>query len=126
MRPRPMMPSVCLGSSQPANCFLPSSTWGWSALVVAAQAVDEAQCRAQVARREQHACDHQLLHGVGVGAGRVENRHAALAHLLHGDVVGAGARATDRLDARGDGHVVHVVRAHQDGVRAFYLLAEHV
>ena len=55
----------------------------------------------QVARRHQHAGEHQFLDRVGVRARRVEHRHAARAHRRYRDVVGAGAGAADGLDAGG-------------------------
>jgi hypothetical protein len=95
-------------------------------LVVALQPRGKAQRRYQIPRREQHARDHQLLHRVGVGAGRVENGHAALAHLLHRDVVDPGARPAYRLDAGGYVHRVHVVGTHQDRVGVLHLCTVRV
>ncbi len=94
--------------------------------VVAEEAVDEGQRRRDVARAHQHAGDHQLLDGVGVGAGGVEDDHAAFAHGLGRDVVGAGAGAADSQHTGGDRHVVHYLRADQDGVRVGDVVADDV
>ena len=80
------------------------------------EARDELKRRNDVARRQQQRGQHELLHRVGVGARRVEHRHAALRHLCHRDVVGSRPGAADGLDTRPERHGVHVVRAHQDGV----------
>ena len=80
------------------------------------RARDELQRRNQVARRDQHRGEHQLLDRVRVRARRVEHRHAARGSSRHRDVVGAGPGAPDRLDGRRNRHRVHVVRAHQDRV----------
>ena len=92
----------------------------------AGQAFDELQRRHQVARAEQHAGDHQFLHCVGVGTGRVEHRHAAFRQLLHRDVVGPRAGTRDRAHRGGDVHLVHVGRAHQDAVRIGHIAADRI
>ena len=66
------------------------------------------------ARGEQQGAHHQLLHGVGVRAGRVEHGDAALGHLLDGDVVGARAAAHDAANGGGDVVQLHLVRAEHD------------
>ena len=76
----------------------------------------EIQRSAEVARRHQHAGEHQFLHRIGVGARRVEHRDAACRELRHRDVVDAGAGAADRLQALAEGIVVQVARAQQDDV----------
>ena len=124
--PRPTMPSVRCGSSTPANCFLPSSTRASRSARAGIEAADVAQRRHHVARRQQQRGEHQLLDRVGVGAGRIEHRHAARRHLGDRNVVGARAGAADRLDARRNRHRVHVVRAHEDRVRVVDRLADGV
>src|SRR5256885_16942578 len=59
----------------------------------AVQTLHKLKGRAEVARRDQHPGEHQLLHRVGVRARRVEHRDAALRERRHGDVVDSGARA---------------------------------
>ncbi len=72
--------------------------------------------RDHVARGEQQRREHELLHRVGIGARRIEHRHAALRHLRHRDVVCARSGPADRLDALRNAKRVHVVRADQDRV----------
>ena len=95
-------------------------------LVVALQAGDEVDRRRQIACAQQHACYHQFLDRVGVGAGRVEHRHAALAHRLHRDVVGACAGAADGHHAGGDIHRMHVLRTHQNSIRRRDIVADSI
>jgi len=71
--------------------------------------------------RQQHAGQHQFLHRVGVGAGRVEHRDAHLRQLLDRDVVHARAGAADGLERLRDFHVVHLERAQQNAVRLFHV-----
>ncbi len=84
-------------------------------------------CRARATRRSRapvsmlraassNAVEHELLHGVGVRAGRIEHRRAALRHFRDGNVVGARAGAADRADGRRDRHRVHVARSHENRV----------
>jgi hypothetical protein len=82
--------------------------------------MDELRRRRQVARRHQHAGDDQFLYRVGVGARRIEHRHAALAHRLYRNVVGTGAGARNGLDRVGDLGAVQVGGTQQDriGLRA--------
>ncbi len=102
--PRPTMPSVWPASSWPAKAFLPSSTLRSMSGVGGVERGHEAQRGRQVARRQQHAGQHQFLHCIGVRARRVEHRHAALAQHRHRDVVGAGAGAADGHHAGRDVH----------------------
>ena len=48
-----------------------------------------------VAARKEHSADDELLHGVGVRAGRVEDDDAPLRAALDRDVVDSGAGARD-------------------------------
>ena len=80
-------------------------------------AADKLHRRHDVARRHQHAGHDQFLDRIGIGARRVEHRHAALAHLCHRNVVGARAGPADGPHAGRNLHLVHVVRAHQDRIR---------
>ena len=101
--PRPMMPSVLAGQLDAGEGLL--AVLDRLVEVGASPASSRATKRsagAQVARRHQHAGQHQLLDRVGVGARRVEHRHAARAHRRHRDVVGAGAGAADGLHAGRD------------------------
>ena len=68
------------------------------------------------ARSEQHAAQDELLDGVGIGAGRVENGNAELCHARDGDVVGAGAAAGYGSDGVRDLLLLELVRAEQDGM----------
>ena len=59
-----------------------------------------------VARGQQHARQHQFLHGVGIGTRGVKNHHALLAKGVQGNVVHARARARYALDALRQGELV--------------------
>ncbi len=86
-------------------------------IVASLELADEAERVGEVARREQHAGDDELLDRVRVRAGRVEDRHAALPKDRRPECCStpAPARATAfTLVAIGD--FVHVGRAHQDRV----------
>ncbi len=85
-------------------------------LVVALEPAHVLPRLADVARREEHAGDDQLLDRVGVGTRRVENGNAALRQTRDRDVVRARAGACHCLDARRHIHLVHVRRAQQDRV----------
>ena len=56
-----------------------------------------------IARGEQHAAKHQLLDGIGIGAGGVEHRNPALGELESADAALALARATVSANAHGKG-----------------------
>ena len=71
---------------------------------------------ADVARRQQHAGDDQFLDGIGVGAGRIEHANALGGHLGHRDVVDTGPGPAYRLEAGGNGPVVHLEGSQQHGV----------
>jgi hypothetical protein len=94
--------------------------------VGAFEPLDVSDRRNDVARDGKHRGEHQLLDGVGVGAGGVEDGDAAPGHGLHGDVVHASAGARDCLDRRR--HIVGLehVRAQQDRVRRRKALADDV
>ena len=62
-------------------------------LRVVARLVDPLGAADDVPACEQHAADDELLDGVGVGAGRVEDDDALLGAALDRDVVHAGAGA---------------------------------
>ena len=94
--------------------------------VVAAQGGHELHRRNEVARRDQHAGEDELLDCVRVRARRVEHRDPAAAHRRHRDVVGARARPPDRLHRVGDRHRVHVGRPHQDRVGLPRVLRDRV
>ena len=79
--PRPMMPSVWPASSIAGErllAVLDRACRGRPS--PASSAATKRSAGGEVARRHQHAGEHQLLDRVGVGAGRVEHRHAARAH----------------------------------------------
>ena len=81
------------------------------------QPAGEAPGLGDVARRQQHPGQDQLLDRIGVGPGGVEDRHAQLGHARDRDIVDPGPGAAygpNRLRQR---HIVHIRRAHQDGVR---------
>lgn len=73
-----------------------------------------------VARGQQHARQHQFLHGVGIGTRGVKNHHALLAKGVQGNVVHACARARHALDALRQGELVQICATHQYGVRIFH------
>ena len=64
---------------------------------------------------EDHA-DNELLHGVRVAAGGVEDDDAALSALLERDVVDAGAGAGDAADRRPEVEAVDVGGTDQDSI----------
>ena len=78
-------------------------------LVPAVDRAHECQRRSKVARRDQHARQHQFLHRIGVGAGRIEHGHAALAHRLNRNVVGACSGAADGFHRGGNLHLVQIL-----------------
>ena len=69
-----------------------------------------------VAGGQQHGADHQLLDGVGVGAGGAEHGDARLGAAVQGDVVDAGTGPGDGQQVPGEGIVVELGGAHQNGV----------
>ena len=69
-----------------------------------------------IAAAGDEGAHHQLGHGVGVGARRVEDHDAGVGAFVDGDVVGAGTRPGDGQQALGQGRVVHVGTAHQDSL----------
>ena len=64
----------------------------------------------------QHGAQHQLLHGVGVGARRVEHHDARLGAAVQRDVVDAGARPGDGQEVFREVVVQELCGADQDGV----------
>jgi len=89
--------------------------------ILALQGTGEIPGLADVARRQQHAGDNQLLDGIGIRPRRIEDRDAGGAHALDGNVVDACPGTTDRLDRRGQFHVVHIEGSQQDGIRVLDL-----
>ena len=90
--------------------------------VAAVQSLDELERRPEVARRDQHAGEHQLLHGVGVRAGCVEHRDAAFRQCHDRNVVHAGARAANGTQRGPKLVFMQVLRAHQDRPRILRFL----
>ena len=86
-------------------------------LRVVARLVDPLGTADDVPACEQHAADDELLDGVGVGAGRVEDDDALLGAALDGDVVHAGARACHREQRGGGLDLVEVSTADEPCVR---------
>ena len=82
--------------------------------------------RNDIAGGYQQGGEDQLLYGVCIRAGSVENRHTALRHVGDRNVVRARARATDRLDACRNGCRAQVVRTQDDRVRMFDRLPDGV
>ena len=126
--PRPTMPSVWPRQLDAGECLLAVLDRLVEVGVVAASsAVDEAQRRREVARRHQHAGEHQLLDRVGVGARRVEHRHAALRSSPRPGCCWC-RRRRGRSPARwpGSSMRVQVGRAHQDRVGLGDVLADRV
>ena len=76
-----------------------------------------------VAGGDEHGGDDQLLHGVGVGAGGVEDHDAVLGAAVNGDIVGAGAGAGDGPQGLGELILVHGGGADQDAVLVLYVVA---
>ena len=113
--PRPMMPSVRPGSSTPANCFLPSSTRRSRSGASGVERRDVSKRRYRCCARREQRREHELLHGVGVRARRIEHRRAALRHRATTGMllVPAPARLIARTRRR-DRHRVHVARTHEN------------
>ena len=65
---------------------------------------------------QQQRTDHQLLHGVGVGAGGVEDHDTRLGAPIDGNVVGAGAGPGNGPEVGAERHLVHIGGAHQNAV----------
>ena len=70
---------------------------------------------------EEERSQHKFLHGVGVGARRVEHHNALLAAFVERNVVHARAGARDGQQPRAEGHLVHGRGAHQDGLRVLHV-----
>ena len=70
-----------------------------------------------VACGQEQPGEHEFLHGIGVGARRVEDRDATQAELGDGDVVGAGARPGHSQHTRRNLDRVHVGRTNQQRIR---------
>ena len=79
-----------------------------------------------VAGAQQHARDDQLLHGVGVGAGGVEDHDACFRAAVDRDVVDAGAGAGDGAEVSGKFHFLHVRGTDQDAGGFFRAVREAV
>ena len=94
--------------------------------VVALEAVGERCGVHDVAGGEEDAGDDELLHRVGVGAGRVEHRDAALRQLVDRNVVRAGACTSHGEDAGRDRFPVELGGAHEEGVRIGHVMAHLV
>ena len=86
---------------------------GIRVLFVVAAPLDAAE---HVAACHHEEADHELLHGVGVGAGGVEDDDALASEALDRDVVEAGAGARDGRDALGQRHLVHGGAADDDAL----------
>ena len=65
---------------------------------------------------KKHAAKDQLLDGIGVGTGSVEDGDAQLGHASDGNVVGAGTATGDGTDGVGDLLLLELVAAKKDGV----------
>ena len=86
---------------------------GIRVLLVVAAPLDAAE---HVAACHHEEADHELLHGVGVGAGGVEDDDALASEALDRDVVEAGAGACDGRDALGQRHLMHGGAADDDAL----------
>ena len=75
---------------------------------------------------QHQAADHQLRHGIRVGAGSVENNDAFLRAFVQRDVVHAGARPADGQQFLVELHVVHRRAAHQNGIRHRFILVHRI
>ena len=84
-------------------------------LLLVDDVVDVCVALDDASRGQQQRADDELLDGVGIGAGRVEDRDAQLRHLGDGNVVGSRTAAHDA--AHGGRHLLglEVVRAQHDG-----------
>jgi hypothetical protein len=85
--------------------------------VAAGELLRELPRRTDVTRRQQHAGDHQFLHGIGVRARGVEHWDAELAELVHRNIVHARAGTPDRLERLRNLHVMHLEGTQQDTIR---------
>ena len=86
-------------------------------VIVAFERAHVAPGLADVARRQEQACKHQLFHGVGVGAWRIEDGDTTRAQLGDGAVVGARPRPGPRQHARRNLDRVHVGRTDEQRIR---------
>ena len=108
-----MTPSVRPGNSIADEFFLALLDRDVDLFVGAFQVARVIPGLADVAGREKHTRDHQLFHGVGIRAGSVEHRHAALGQRRDRNIVGAGAGAATAMTLGGNVDRVHVRRADQ-------------
>ena len=93
---------------------------------LALQGLDPVHGRGDLSGGQEQGAEHQLLDGVGVGAGGVEHHHALLGTLLHRDVVDARTGPGDGQQVFLQLHVVHGGGAHQDAVGGLDLRGEGV
>ena len=126
MAPSPMIPSVRLRQLDAGELLLAVLDLALEIGSGGIESCDVAERRNEVASRHQQRRQHQLLHRIGVGARRIEHRHAARGHRRDRNIVGARAGAADRLHACGYCHRLHVVRAHEDGIGMLDRLADLV
>ena len=126
MAPKPMMPSVRCGSSTPANCFLPSSTRASRSGAAASRPATYPSAGPTLRAAIRSAASTSSFTALAFAPGALNTGTPRGRHRGHRDVVGAHAGASDRLDARRDRHVVHVVRAHEDRIGMIAGLADRV
>jgi len=79
-----------------------------------------------VAAGEQHPSEDELLHGVCVGAGRVEDDDALIGAAVDGDVVHPGTGSRDGQEGLRKLDLVEVGASHEDGVGTVKLAHEFV
>ena len=76
-----------------------------------------AKAAGNIAGSHEKPRNHQLLHAVGVGPGRVEHHDALLGAGLQGNIVYAGSGPANGKKALRKLHLMHGGAAHQDAVR---------
>ena len=90
------------------------------------QTLRPGQSGRHVSGREQHAAEHKFLDRVGVGARCVEYYDAGLGAAIQRNVVDARASSGNRLQLFRKFHFVHILTAHQNGVRVLGLVCQYV
>ena len=88
--------------------------------------LDPVDAADDVAARQEHARDHELLDAVRIRARGVENDNALLGILRMRDVVDARARTRHGEQVRAGGQLVHLGGTDEDGIGLFELLGPRI
>ena len=79
-----------------------------------------------VAGRQKHSRDHQLLHTVRIGSGSVEYNDPLFGAALQRYIVHACPGAGDHFESLRELHLVHLRASDEDGVRFFCFLCAYI